>query len=90
MTYKLWLPKPHEYREYDKGRLILRRLGPGRYVGLRLPEFISLRGRSANAVLQKYDSRTQGRIKREYPERVPKPDNEGLRMAFDWLRRPWA
>ena len=90
MTGKCWLPKPHEYREYDGGRLILRRLGPGRYVGLLLPQFTSLRGKSVDAVMRKYDSRTDGLARREHAEHTKRPRKGELRMAREFLTRPWV
>lgn len=51
-----WRSTLEEYELYDEGHLVVRQLDVERFVGLRLPEFRSLRGKSREAVRRQHDT----------------------------------
>lgn len=93
-------PEPHEYELHDDGRLVIRRLGTRRYMGLRLPEFRSVPGDSVHRVLEKYDLwvrvehlRAAGMgdgTNTEYkPLGFADLREAELKLQCEWLRRAW-
>lgn len=85
---------------HDAGRLVIRRLGPGRYMGLRLPGLRAVPGDSIDRVLAKYDSwvrvenlRAAGMADGTGVEYKPRGFADlretELQLQGKWLRRLW-